>query len=117
MLSQSEVAFTKLTQCDEAPQTHCMLDDETDVLTAPGGDLLPVTVRRKRMMELISDREFVRVSELADTFGISDVTVRGALSALETPHAVRRVRGEDRTTRALVRGVPRGVRGREAADR
>ena len=93
MLSQSKVVFTKLTQRDAATQTHCMLDDETDVLTATGVDLLPVTVRRKRMMELISDREFVRVSELADTFGISDVTVRGDLSALETTHAVRRVRG------------------------
>ena len=62
-----------------------MLKEETDVL--------PVTVRRERMMQLITDREFVRVTELASTFNISDVTVRGDLAALESTHAVRRVRG------------------------
>ena len=56
-------------------------------------DLLPVPVRRERMLQLITDREFVRVSELAETFGISDVTVRADLASLETSHAVRRVRG------------------------
>jgi DeoR family transcriptional regulator of aga operon len=56
-------------------------------------DFLPVTVRRERMLQLIADREFVRVTELADTFGISDVTVRGDLASLESSHSVRRVRG------------------------
>jgi DeoR family transcriptional regulator of aga operon len=62
-----------------------VLNEETDVL--------PVTLRRERMMQLITDREFVRVADLADAFGISDVTVRGDLAALESTHAVRRVRG------------------------
>lgn len=56
-------------------------------------DLLPVSVRRQRMFQLIADREFVRVSELAEAFRISDVTVRADLASLESSHAVRRVRG------------------------
>ena len=62
-----------------------MLKEETE--------MLPVTVRRERMYQEIAQRDFVRVSELADTFGISDVTVRGDLTALAASHAIRRVRG------------------------
>jgi DeoR family transcriptional regulator of aga operon len=56
-------------------------------------EVLPVPVRRERMLKLITDREFVRVSELAEAFGISDVTVRADLASLQSTHAVRRVRG------------------------
>jgi len=56
-------------------------------------EFLPATLRRERMLQVITDREFVRVTELADAFGISDVTVRADLAALESSHAVRRVRG------------------------
>lgn len=45
------------------------------------------------MLRAITDREFVRVADLAETFGISDVTVRADLAALERTHGVRRVRG------------------------
>ncbi|HQY34495.1 DeoR/GlpR family DNA-binding transcription regulator [Actinotalea sp.] len=62
-----------------------MLNDEIEQL--------PVTLRRERMLQVISERQFVRVADLSDTFGISDVTVRADLAALETSHAVRRVRG------------------------
>ena len=55
--------------------------------------MLPVTIRRERMYQEIARRDFVRVSELADVFGISDVTVRGDLTALAATHAIRRVRG------------------------
>jgi DeoR family transcriptional regulator of aga operon len=54
---------------------------------------LPVNVRRERMLQVIAEREFVRVADLSEAFGISDVTVRGDLAALELSHAVRRVRG------------------------
>ncbi|WP_246169434.1 DeoR/GlpR family DNA-binding transcription regulator [Actinotalea subterranea] len=54
---------------------------------------LPVTLRRERMLQLIAERQFVRVADLADAFSISDVTVRTDLAALELSHAVRRVRG------------------------
>ncbi|MGV8966741.1 MAG: DeoR/GlpR family DNA-binding transcription regulator [Cellulomonas sp.] len=54
---------------------------------------LPASVRRERMLEMITDRQFVRVAELSDIFGISDVTVRADLDALDSSNVVRRVRG------------------------
>ncbi|RYV50078.1 DeoR/GlpR transcriptional regulator [Pengzhenrongella frigida] len=45
------------------------------------------------MLEMITDRQFVRVAELSDAFGISDVTVRADLDALDHSQVVRRVRG------------------------
>jgi len=54
---------------------------------------LPAAVRRERMLQLILEREFVRVADLSDAFGISEVTVRGDLDALDHSQAVRRVRG------------------------
>jgi DeoR family transcriptional regulator, aga operon transcriptional repressor len=51
-----------------------VIDEETEQL--------PVTVRRERMLRVIAEREFVRVADLSETFGISDVTVRGDLAAL-----------------------------------
>jgi len=62
-----------------------VLDDEA--VTLPG------TVRRERMLQMITDRQFVRVSDLSEAFGISDVTVRADLDALDQSHVVRRVRG------------------------
>lgn len=62
-----------------------MLREETEVPTA--------RVRRARMLRAITDREFVRVADLAEAFGISDVTVRTDLASLERTHGVRRVRG------------------------
>ncbi|MDO8106477.1 DeoR/GlpR family DNA-binding transcription regulator [Isoptericola sp. b441] len=56
-------------------------------------ETLPVTVRRERMFASIAERQFVRVTDLAHEFGISGVTVRADLSALERSHGVRRVRG------------------------
>jgi DeoR family transcriptional regulator, aga operon transcriptional repressor len=50
-------------------------------------------IRRQRMLSLIADRGFVRVGELSETFGVSDVTVRGDLSVLEGTQGVRRVHG------------------------
>lgn len=54
---------------------------------------LPATVRRERMLQVIAERQFVRVADLSEAFGISDVTVRTDLDALQASHAVRRVRG------------------------
>jgi len=45
------------------------------------------------MLELIAEREFVRVGDLSETFGISEVTVRSDLEALQVDEAIRRVRG------------------------
>lgn len=54
---------------------------------------LPAAVRRERMLQMIAERQFVRVADLSEAFGISDVTVRADLAALQSTHAVRRVRG------------------------
>ena len=54
---------------------------------------LPVTARRERMLQMIAEREFVRVADLSEAFGISDVTVRADLHALDRSSAIRRVRG------------------------
>ncbi|HMO12337.1 MAG TPA: DeoR/GlpR family DNA-binding transcription regulator, partial [Actinotalea sp.] len=85
MVSQSKVAFKKLTESSDGRQSWRVLNEEIEAL--------PVTVRRERMLDVISTRQFVRVADLADAFGISDVTVRGDLAALEHSHGVRRVRG------------------------
>lgn len=45
------------------------------------------------MLEFIAEHEFVRVGDLSEAFGISEVTVRSDLDALQLDEAVRRVRG------------------------
>ena len=45
------------------------------------------------MLALIKEREFVRVGELSERFGVSEVTVRTDLDALATRGQVHRVRG------------------------
>lgn len=45
------------------------------------------------MRALIAERSFARVAELSREFGVSAVTVRGDLDALEAEGGIRRVRG------------------------
>jgi DeoR family transcriptional regulator of aga operon len=45
------------------------------------------------MLALVSSREFVRVAELVDRFGVSEVTVRTDLDTLSRDGLVRRVHG------------------------
>jgi DeoR family transcriptional regulator of aga operon len=77
-------------------------------MTGAGGDGVPRTppvpsrLRRERMLALIKEREFVRVGELSDAFGISEVTVRTDLDALAGRGQIHRVRGG-----AIPRLVPR----------
>lgn len=54
---------------------------------------LPASVRRRRMLDLIGEQGFARVSELSDAFGVSGVTVRSDLDALDRYQAIRRVHG------------------------
>ncbi|MBN6054294.1 DeoR/GlpR transcriptional regulator, partial [Nonomuraea sp. RK-328] len=54
---------------------------------------MPTEVRRERMLGLLMEQEFARVAELAEAFGVSTVTVRADLDALEEQGRVRRVRG------------------------
>lgn len=62
-----------------------MPDDDTDGLPAEG--------RRARMAATIADRGFAKVTDLAEAFGISRVTVRADLEVLERQGRLRRVRG------------------------
>ena len=58
-----------------------------------GGAPIPAQVRRDRMRTLVGEREFARVADLSDVFGVSEVTVRTDLDVLASRGLVRRVRG------------------------
>jgi len=62
---------------------------------------VPAHVRRQRILELIRTHEFVRVAELGEVFGVSQVTARADLDALARRGLVRRIRGG-----AIARMVP-----------
>jgi DeoR/GlpR family transcriptional regulator of sugar metabolism len=49
--------------------------------------------RQKIILELIAENGVVTVSELCDRFGVSDMTIRRDLSALENASLLRRVHG------------------------
>lgn len=63
---------------------------------------VPPSLRRERMLADIKEREFVRVRELSNRFGVSEVTVRGDLDSLAAKGKVHRVRGG-----AIPRMMPR----------
>ncbi|WP_218670838.1 DeoR/GlpR family DNA-binding transcription regulator [Microbispora sp. GKU 823] len=65
-------------------------------------DSMPTEVRRERMLGMLMEQEFARVAELAEAFGVSSVTVRADLDALEEQGRIRRVRGG-----AVAAGPPR----------
>ncbi len=67
---------------------------------APSG--LPATLRRGRILDLVRERQFVRVRDLAEEFAISEVTVRQDLAALARRGDVRRVRGGAMSSREPV---------------
>ena len=54
---------------------------------------LPAEVRQQLAHEFLQQRGFVRVRELSDRFGVSTVTVRNDLQALEERHLAYRVHG------------------------
>ncbi len=68
---------------------------------ATRSEAVPAQLRRQRMLELIRTREFVRVADLGEAFGVSQVTARADLDALARRGLVRRIRGG-----AIARMVP-----------
>ncbi|MEA2027215.1 MAG: DeoR family transcriptional regulator, partial [Chloroflexota bacterium] len=54
---------------------------------------LPTSLRRGRVAEAIRRSQYTSVSDLATTFGVSEVTIRSDLDALAQSGLVRRVRG------------------------
>lgn len=61
-------------------------------MTSPN-DPMPAEVRRDRILALLRDEEYVRISQLAEDFGVSVVTIRADLDYLGERRLVRRVRG------------------------
>jgi len=55
--------------------------------------IMPGEVRRSRILDLIEDRGFMRVADLSETFGVSEVTVRSDLDHLADAALVSRVHG------------------------
>jgi DeoR family transcriptional regulator, aga operon transcriptional repressor len=54
---------------------------------------MPAEVRRDRILALLQDEDYVRISQLAEDFGVSVVTIRADLDYLGERKLVRRVRG------------------------
>ena len=54
---------------------------------------VPAELRQDRMVEEVEAVGFARVTNLAERFGVSEVTVRSDLGALQAEGRVRRVRG------------------------
>jgi DeoR family transcriptional regulator of aga operon len=54
---------------------------------------VPPELRREQILSLVREREFVRVADLSDMFGISEVTVRSDLDLLDTSGSLQRVHG------------------------
>jgi DeoR family transcriptional regulator of aga operon len=75
---------TKKTEAKASPE---------DRLRASGDPELLVEERRRRIRELVGERERITVAELAAMFGISLVTARNDLNALAEIGAVVRTRG------------------------
>ncbi|GAA1506414.1 DeoR family transcriptional regulator of aga operon [Agromyces terreus] len=64
----------------------------TDVATGPHS-ALTAPERRERALALVAERGFVRVAELSGVFGVTTVTARADLDALERQGSIRRVHG------------------------
>lgn len=75
--------------------TFALTTDRTTLNDArvPVPDQSSAAERRARMLTAIEQRGFVRVIDLSRQFGVSAVTVRADLDALEAEAHVRRVRG------------------------
>ena len=56
-------------------------------------DSAPAAVRRERLLRAVADRGFLRVTDAADEFGVSGVTVRSDLAILENAGSLVRVHG------------------------
>ena len=70
-----------------------MDDPEPRRRTRVGTPVLDATRRRALAVDLLAERGFVRVAELSDAFGVTSVTARADLDALERDGVVRRVHG------------------------
>jgi len=58
-----------------------------------GDDTAPALARRERILRMLSERGFLRVTDAARELGVSGVTLRSDLAALESAGSVIRVHG------------------------
>ena len=54
---------------------------------------VPAALRRERIVSLVEERDFVKVSDLSEMFGISEVTIRSDLASLDEAGSLQRVHG------------------------
>ncbi|MFI6484809.1 DeoR/GlpR family DNA-binding transcription regulator [Nonomuraea sp. NPDC050663] len=54
---------------------------------------IAVDDRRERIVSMVTEHEFVRVTDLAEIFRVTSVTIRADLELLDKQGAIRRVRG------------------------
>jgi DeoR family transcriptional regulator of aga operon len=66
----------------------------------------PAHLRRAHILELIGSNGFVKVTELSALFGVSEVTVRADLDALEASAELSRVHGGAVAARSVMRTEP-----------
>lgn len=69
-------------------------------------DPVPAEIRRTKMLAMIHEREFMRVSDLSRLLGISEVTVRSDLDRLAGDGKLRRVHGGAVAAEAAPLGEP-----------
>ena len=75
----------------------------------------PAAVRRKELARLIAERGFLRVIDASDALGVSEVTIRADLTALEQNGSVARVHGGAMLSDAIREPSLESARGRAAA--
>jgi DeoR family transcriptional regulator of aga operon len=76
----------------------------------------PAEQRQARITAIVEDEGFARVADLAARFGVSTVTVRSDLQALETRGRLRRIRGGAVPRHALRSEQPFEVAARDLAE-
>lgn len=74
------------------------------VSRTPFGPSSTLTERHERLVDVVTDRGFARVSELSRLVGVSEVTIRSDLRSLDSMGVLRRVRGgaETNSSRSVV---------------
>ncbi len=72
-----------------------------------GSSTLPAEMRHHQILRLVNERQFVRVRELSERFGVSAVTVRNDLDILEAQGHVQRIHGGAMAEPSMGIGVER----------
>ncbi len=94
--SQSKDAGSKATSCwrpsfrQKDPVDHNL---DSPLVSGPSVVVLPRSLRRARVLEMVRRNQFASVADLSEAFGVSEVTIRSDLDVLAGEGMIRRVRG------------------------